>query len=235
MRYKNVGILLAGGSGTRMQTECPKQFLPLAGKTLLQRTLETFLASPLIDEIGVVLPPDASRWINLSEWKTKITKPIKIIEGGTNRTYSSYHAFLAYCTDNEVKNLIYHDAARALLSLRDLENVMGALELHDGVVLGASVVDTIYELDDSGVIRRIPERSHLWSAQTPQAFRITIFCQAFTLWKEQGESSYSDDVSLVKAMLPDTYIFLLEAKDLNIKITTPTDMLVAASHVSKKS
>lgn len=231
---KNVGVLLAGGSGTRMHTELPKQFLVLAGKTLLQHAIDTFSASSAIDEICVVLPQHFIQVISGADWFRNYAKPIRVIEGGTSRTHSSYNAFCAYRADNESINLLYHDAARALLSMRDLENVIRALELYDGVVLGTPVVDTIYELDESKTLQRIPEREHLWCAQTPQAFHGAQLAAAFTRWEKKGAMPYSDDVSLVKAMLPNINIHLVESQDFNMKITTPTDMIVAELYLSKK-
>lgn len=231
---KNVGILLAGGSGTRMHSELPKQFLVLAGKTLLQHAIDTFLASSAIDEICVVLPHHFIQAISGADWLKNDAKPIRIVEGGISRTHSSYNAFSAYRAEHKSVNLLYHDAARALLSMRDLENVIRALELYDGVVLGTPVVDTIYELDESKTLQRIPEREHLWCAQTPQAFRGVQLAAAFTRWEKKGAMPYSDDVSLVKAMLPNIDIHLVESQDFNMKITTSTDMLVAESFLCKK-
>ena len=231
---KNVGVLLAGGSGTRMHTELPKQFLVLAGKTLLQHAIDTFSASSAIDEMCVVLPQHFIQAISGADWFRNYAKPIRIVEGGTSRTHSSYNAFSAYRAEHRSVNLLYHDAARALLSIRDLENVISALELYDGVVLGTPVVDTIYALDESKTLQRIPEREHLWCAQTPQAFRGVQLAAAFTRWEKKGAMPYSDDVSLVKAMLPNINIHLVESQDFNMKITTPTDMIVAELYLSKK-
>jgi len=231
---KNVGVLLAGGSGTRMHTELPKQFLVLAGKTLLQHAIDTFSASSAIDEICVVLPRHFIQAISRAIWLKNDAKPIRIVEGGTSRTHSSYNAFCAYRSEYKSVNFLYHDAARALLSMRDLENVIRALELYDGVVLGTPVVDTIYELDESKTLQRIPERERLWCAQTPQAFRGAQLEAAFTRWEKKGAMLYSDDVSLVKAMLPNIDIHLVESQDFNMKITTPTDLLVAEYYLSKK-
>lgn len=232
---KNVGVLLAGGSGTRMHTELPKQFLVLAGKTLLQHAIDTFSASSAIDEICVVLPHHFIQAISGADWLKNDTKSIRIVEGGTSRTHSSYNAFCAYRSEYKSVNFLYHDAARALLSMRDLENVISALELYDGAVLGTPMVDTIYELDESKILQRIPERERLWCAQTPQAFRGAQLEAAFTSWEKKGAiMPYSDDVSLVKAMLPNIDIHLVESQDFNMKITTPTDMIVAELYLSKK-
>ena len=232
---RNIAVLLAGGSGTRMHAELPKQFLLLAGKTVLQHVVDTFVASSLIDEICLVLPRSSFSWVEGAAWWKEITKPIKIIEGGASRTLSSYSAYSAYCNVMDGVNLLFHDVARALLSLRDLECVLRTLSLHDGVVLGAPTTDTIYELDARGGIQRILDRSLLWSAQTPQVFRGTVLRRAFECWKSAGALSYSDDVSLVKSMIPEADIHLVVAQDFNMKITTPADMMVAEYYKSKKS
>ena len=231
---KNVGVLLAGGSGTRMHSELPKQFLVLAGKTLLQHAIDTFSASSAIDEICVVLPHHFIQAISRTDWLKNDAKPIRIVEGGISRTHSSYNAFSAYRAEHKSVNLLYHDAARALLSIRDLENVISALELYDGAVLGIPVVDTIYEVDENKTLQRIPERERLWCAQTPQAFRGVQLAAAFTRWEKKGAMPYTDDVSLVKAMLLNIDIHLVESQDFNMKITTPTDLLVAEYYLSKK-
>ena len=108
---KNVAVILAGGTGNRMGSALPKQFLPLDGRTVIEYSIETFCNHPAIDEVAVVMHPDwreeMEKIVALNHWE----KLSKIIDGGEERYMSSLNAIMAYIDYPDDTNLLLHDAA----------------------------------------------------------------------------------------------------------------------------
>ena len=180
----NIAIILAGGTGSRVGGETPKQLLPLAdGRSVLEHSVDAFEQSEKIDEIAIVMHPEwmdeAKRIIERNRWN-KVTK---IIPGGNERWESSWHAILAYEAVSDQPSevsLWFHDCARPFVSQRILSNIAAALEEHDAVTVAVPVTDTLYKVQRDDVqctiatVKSIPPRSEVMRAQTPQAFRYEV-------------------------------------------------------------
>ena len=173
----NIAIILAGGTGSRMGADKPKQFIEVDGRSVIERCIDAFEAAPGIDEIAVVMHP---QWTALmhevaehNTWK----KLKKILEGGSERYMSSLNAIAAYIDYPDDTNLLLHDAARPWVSQEVIARTVQALTHHEAVAVGIPSTDTVWEVRQdfdkqlSKFIVRIPERSTMWRAQTPQAFR----------------------------------------------------------------
>ena len=147
----NIAIILAGGTGSRVGGETPKQLLPLAdGRSVLEHSVDAFEQSEKIDEIAIVMHPEwmdeAKRIIERNRWN-KVTK---IIPGGNERWESSWHAILAYEAVGDQPSevsLWFHDCARPFVSQRILCNIAAALEEHDAVTVAVPVTDTLYKVE----------------------------------------------------------------------------------------
>ena len=147
----NLAVILAGGIGSRVGGEKPKQLLPLAdGRSILEHSVDAFEDSPFIDEIAVVMHPD---WINTMEQLRQTNtwhKLSRIIPGGKERWESSYNAIKAFCSPSLVGRdgvgLLLHDAARPFVSQRIIADVCKALEKHEAVTVAVPVTDTLYEV-----------------------------------------------------------------------------------------
>lgn len=235
---KHVGVLLAGGSGTRMHSAIPKQFLPLCGKPVLAYTLQLFDRTEAIDEICLVVADAYRSEVERIACEFGIKKPIAYTSSGRTRTHSSYNAYVCCAGFDCETTFVIHDAARPLLSDRDLGSVLQALQYAEGVVLALRVVDTVYELSEVGNIVRIPDRSYLWKAQTPQAFRGDVLGNVYQKWlllPDDLQQVYTDDISLVHALAPQTTLKIVEAQDFNAKLTDPTDFVIAEHFLSNNN
>lgn len=222
---KNVAIILAGGSGNRFGESIPKQFTKLAGKTIIEHTLDAFQTHQLIDEICVV---SKIEWISKVEElvaKNKYNKVKKIISGGKERKDSSLNAIKAY-TANENYNLIFHDAVRPFVNARIIEDVIESLSHYNAVGVAINATDTIVQVDDK-IITEIPNRDKMFQIQTPQAFRLKTIKNAYALASKDSNFKPTDDCGIVKKYLPKEQIYIADGSIENIKITHKQDLIIA--------
>ena len=220
----NIAIILAAGTGNRMKNSTPKQFLKVAGKTVLEHSIDAFEKNTQIDEIAVVLQKedisDFNRFMHKNNWK----KVKKILRGGKERYESALAAINAYRQFPDY-NLIFHDAARPLVSTRIIGDVVQALELYSAVTVAVPVKDTIYQVDDSqSFVQHIPNRAFLHRAQTPQAFRLKTIQQAFQIALKDPDFQATDDCGVVSKYLPDEKIFIVQGEASNMKLTYDEDL-----------
>ncbi|MCQ2753539.1 MAG: 2-C-methyl-D-erythritol 4-phosphate cytidylyltransferase [bacterium] len=220
-KLKNYGIILASGTGSRYGSDIPKQFVKIAGKTILEHTIEVFEKSPVIDEIIVVITPE---YRNIAEeilGKNQYKKVTKLLNGGVIRKDSSYIG-VSSIQDDEA-NVLIHDCARPFVSQKIISNCVKALETHNAVNVAIKCTDTVVEVKGD-IIENIPERACLRCAQTPQCFRLSTIKKAHELSK--NDKNFTDDCGLVvKYNLGDVYI--VEGDVENIKITYPNDIFMA--------
>ncbi len=227
----NIAIILAGGTGSRMGTDKPKQFIEVDGRTVIERCIDAFEAAPGIDEIAVVMHP---QWTALmhevaehNTWK----KLKKILEGGSERYMSSLNAIAAYIDYPDDTNLLLHDAARPWVSQEVIARTVQALTYHEAVAVGIPSTDTVWEVRQdfdkqlSKFIVRIPERSTMWRAQTPQAFRLPLIRDAYQHALQDPQFHATDDCGVVRNYLPGTKIIIVPGEEQNRKITFKEDLL----------
>lgn len=221
---KNIAVILAGGSGSRMGSELPKQFLKTAGRTILEHTVYAFENHPLIDEIVIVVNP---AWIHLAEQqqlKNNWTKLTKILNGGEQRSDSSLAAINAYKGEKGI-NLIFHDAVRPLVSQKIISDNIEALKKYDAVDTAVPSPDTIIRLNkNKELIDEIPEREFLWKGQTPQSFKLECIEKAYEIALNDPNFKATDDCGIVRKYLPETEIFVVEGEQQNIKLTYKEDI-----------
>ena len=219
----NIAVVLAGGSGQRFGAAIPKQFLPLAGRTVIEYSVDAFEQCDDIDEIAVVMHPDylaqMQAIIDKNGWK----KVKKLLQGGSERYFSTLAALNAYENTDHV-NLIFHDAARPAVSQRIIKETVAALETHSAVAVAVPATDTIFEVTEDGdVITGIPNRKQLRCAQTPQAFRIDVIREAYRKALSDPDFSSTDDCGVLHKYCPEIPIFIVPGDTSNIKLTYPGD------------
>lgn len=226
--YKNIAIILAGGSGLRLESELPKQFIKVADKTIIEHTINTFQNANSIDEIAIVINKNYFSEIKKIIDDNKFYKVKKILPGGKNRNGSSLSAINSYKTEDHPENinLIFHDAVRPLVSNNIIENVVDALKKHNAVDVAIPSTDTILEIDKNGFIKNIPNRNHLRISQTPQAFKLTTIKKAYEIALQDINFVTTDDCSVVLKYLKDEKIFIINGSETNIKITYKSDLLL---------
>ena len=234
----NIAVILAGGIGARVGGNIPKQLLPLQdGKSVLEHTVDAFEQSPHIHEICIVMHPDyithAEQMLLANAWQ----KVHHIIPGGKERWESSVNAIRLLSERREARgyevNLLLHDAARPFVSQEIIARVCDALKQHEAVTVAIPSTDTVYEMAD-GRVARIPQRSTIMRAQTPQAFRLELIAEAYT--KALGVRDLSatscatahlpatDDCGIVHDHMPEVPIYIVEGEEQNKKITFKEDI-----------
>ncbi len=221
----NVAVILAGGVGTRVGLDIPKQLIKIAGRTILEHTLATVNAHPDVDEVVIMMAPghlDAVRYIVDVGGYTKVTQ---ILEGAETRNGTTMRA-LATVTDPTSK-VLFHDAVRPLVSGRIIRECFEALDTFDAVDVAIPSADTIIEVDENHTITQIPPRSRLRRGQTPQAFRCEVIKRAYAVAAEDADFVATDDCTVVLRYLPDVPITVVVGDERNMKITDPIDVYLA--------
>ena len=218
---KTSAIILAGGTGTRMMHEKTKQLIRICGKTVLERTVDAFSKSDLVDEIIVV-----TRLEEADEVKTLLdihtsTKPIKVAIGGKCRAESAKNGFAVI--DASSQYVAIHDAARCLITAEMIDKVVKSAHRCGAATAVCGVTDTVKTVDVSGKIVSTVPRETVFRAQTPQVFENSIYSAALQLAEDL--SAVTDDNMLVEGLGVD--IYAVDLGQTNIKITTPFDLTLA--------
>jgi 2-C-methyl-D-erythritol 4-phosphate cytidylyltransferase len=219
----NIAIILAGGTGSRLGYDIPKQFFKVAGKTVIEHTIDIFETHPQIDEIAIVSHTayiaEIENMILTNGWK----KVKKILRGGNERYESSISAIDAYAEQPNCK-MIFHDAVRPLLSHRIIDDLIAALEKYNAVDVAVPAIDTIIQVEEQGrFIENIPNRKYLRRGQTPQAFRLKTIQQAYEIGLKDPNFVSSDDCGTVVKYLPNEKVFVVTGEESNMKLTYKED------------
>ena len=216
-------IILAGGTGSRMGTETPKQFLPLAGRPVILWSIETMASVSSVDRIIITIPDEHTEKMRAILKGHSIEDRITLVTGGATRQGSVYNGLTALdCDDNDI--VLIHDSARPFIEKETIEEcIKGAADTGAaGVYVPAT--DTMAEVRD-GLVTAIPDRKLMYRTQTPQAFRFSLIMEAHEKARARGRAHYTDDVSLVMDSGHD--VSAVTGNDTNIKITTPVDYELA--------
>lgn len=219
----NIAVILAGGVGSRLGYEFPKQFFKVAGKSVIEHTIDVFENNPLIDEIAVVVHAAYISNIETMVLNNGWKKVRKILKGGMERYESSLAAINAY-RDDMNHNLIFHDAVRPMLSQQILNHVIEALEKYNAVDVAVPATDTIIKVNETGeLIESVPNRKYLMRGQTPQAFKLHTIKKAYELALQDPGFSSSDDCGTVVKYLPKEKVFVVAGEEANMKLTYKED------------
>ena len=225
LTMKNIAVILAGGSGKRLGLRKPKQFLKMAGQTILEHTVTTFNLHNEIDEIAIVIHPMFYAEVEFMVSKNGWTKVKKILNGGGERYESSLSAIRAYELDQDEVNLIFHDSVRPLVSARIISDVCASLRQNDAVDVVVPAVDTIVKVSEKGdYIDDIPNRNNLRRGQTPQGFHLNVIKRAYEIALKDPNFRATDDCGIVVKYLPETKVALISGEECNVKLTNPEDI-----------
>jgi ribitol-5-phosphate 2-dehydrogenase (NADP+) / D-ribitol-5-phosphate cytidylyltransferase len=219
---RNIAVILAGGCGARFGEELPKQFAKVAGKKIIEHTIDAFEQNGHIDEIAIVSHKDYIHLITEICITNQYKKVKKILQGGKQRYESSVAAIRAY-TDNT--NLIFHDAVRPLVSQRIINDCIEALKKYNAVDVAVKASDTIVQAKEQ-LIQAVPDREYLYNGQTPQGFSHSVIKRAYERALMDPAFKTTDDCNVVKAYLPDEPIYVVEGEQTNIKLTYREDLFL---------
>jgi len=216
-------IIPAAGTGSRMRADRPKQYLSLAGKTVIEHTLDCFINHPQITAIFVAIASNDFYWntLNLGD-----NENLFQVEGGQERCHSVFNALL-YLLPNANENdwVLVHDAARPCLRRNDIDYLIETLADDPvGGLLAMPVKDTMKRAGAEGRVEGTIDRNQLWHALTPQMFRVGELFQAIKEALDQN-CHITDEASAIELMGKQP--MLVEGHADNIKITQADDLLLA--------
>ena len=219
---RNIAVILAGGVGSRMGYSTPKQFYKVAGKTVIEHTIDAFETHSGIDEIAVVMNEACIDRMEDIILHNKWHKLKKLLKGGAERYMSTLSAVESY--DGEEVNLIFHDAVRPLVSRRIIDDVLVALKDHEAIDVAVPATDTIIEVNDAGdTISSIPPRAMLRRGQTPQAFRLSVIKEAYRRALQDFSFVSTDDCGTVIKYMPEVPVYVVHGEESNMKLTYKED------------
>lgn len=220
---KKFVVIVAGGSGSRMGTEIPKQFLELCGKPVLMHTLQAFYDFDSQSSLILVLPElQQNFWADLCR-KHSFKLPHSIVSGGETRFLSVQNGLKLLDDDGIV---FIHDGVRPLVSKSTLQKCYETALLLGNAIPVLPVTESLRKTEGHSTVS--VDRSLFFSVQTPQTFRTEQILQAF---KQPFDPAFTDDASVAEKA--GYAIHLVEGNPENIKITQPTDLIIAESFLKK--
>ena len=218
-------LIPAAGSGSRMSSALPKQYLPIAGKPMIYHAIRTLYLNQEINFILVVLAPDDKKW-STYDWSEFSDKLIVLPCGGATRAESVLNGLKAGRTQHEIKAddwILVHDGARPCLTSTQLNKMIQTLK-HDevGGILAIPIADTLKRCQDQNKVVRTESRDDLWQAQTPQMFRHHLLTKALN---QADPTKITDDASAIEALGLQPKLITSDAY--NFKVTYPQDLALA--------
>lgn len=229
-RLKIAAIVVAAGSGSRMNSQEKKQFMDLNGLPVLIYSLRAFEKNPAIDQITVVTgEEDMDRVLRLCV-EYRISKVKNIAPGGDMRFRSVYHGLCTLPTDTDY--VLIHDAARPLLTQEVIRNcIKGAVEA-GACVAAVKAKNTMKRGDGEGYALETLDRSTLYEVQTPQAFSYRLIAEAYanlqkTITEYGSDISWVTDDAVIVENMTSSRVKFVEGDYRNLKVTTPEDMIIA--------
>ena len=211
-------VVLAGGSGLRMNLGITKQRITLLGESILHRTVRAFDECDEIDAIVVACRADELEWVK--DQLKDISKPLKIVIGGKTRAESSYNAFVALPEESDF--VAIHDGARCLITPENIKKVVRAAYLYGAASAGTTVTDTVKSMSD-GFVDSTIQRDRLFLAHTPQIFSTELYSRAIK--SISLDETYTDDNMLIERI--GVKVCSVDTGKHNIKITTAEDLSYA--------
>ena len=208
-----------------MGSGIPKQYLPLAGHTVIEHVLECFLAHPRIAGITVAISASDAYWKKYRPCSP--AKPVCTALGGEERSHSVLNALHSLRDELHADDwVLVHDAVRPCLHAEDLDKLMQTLEQDQvGGILASPLADTVKDVSENHLVHDTPDRERLWRAFTPQMFRYGLLSRALESALASG-CAPTDESAAIEAACPDR-VHVVEGRSDNIKITRPSDLTVA--------
>jgi len=226
----NIAVLLMAGSGHRLQSEEPKQFMKVQGLPLFAYALSTLHHHKDIDHLVLVVHPQYLLEVRSYCENHYYGKPIDYIVGGSTRQASVYCALLhmsRFAQSNDI--VLIHDAARPLVSMNIIsDNIDGAKQL-GAVTTAWPNRDTLIRVDEDRRLLEVLERTAIYQVQTPQTFTYELLYHAHQKALDSKQFDLSDDAQMVQA-LPHS-VHIVNGSSLNFKVTDPSDMELLQSTI----
>lgn len=223
-------VVLAAGTGSRMKSTVPKQFMPLKGRPLITYSLEAFEKSQIDQVVLVTGEEDVEYCWNEIVKPWHFTKVQAVVPGGKERYHSVYQGLKAL---KDCSCVLIHDGARPLVTGQMIQTALEGARTYGACVIAVPVKDTIKVADQDGFAAHTPDRSSLWQIQTPQAFEYDLVRAAYdrVISQPQLQRGLTDDAMAVETAAGHPVKLILGSYS-NIKVTTPEDIAVAEAFLA---
>jgi len=225
-----VAVVPAGGTGKRMGSATPKQFLMLGDVPMLLHSLRVFERTPSVAEVILVVPKEErARALTDVVEKYGVKKVLRVVAGGATRQESVFHGLKE--TDEETEIVVVHDAVRPFVTEDLIEQSIEAARKIGGAIVAVPMKDTPKQVGPDGQVQLTLDRAGLWLAQTPQTFRRGVLLEAYR--KAEAERiRATDDAALVERL--GQKVGIVPGSWENIKITTPEDLVIAEAILASR-
>ncbi len=222
---RTIALVVAAGRGVRLGGEMPKQYLPLGGRPLLRHCLELFAAHPRIDAVRAVIHPDDRALYDAAAAGLDLLEPVA---GGATRQDSVRNG-LESLVDMVPARVLIHDAARPFIDAPTVTAVLDALDRAPGAIVAVPVADTVKRAAPGDLVATTVDRTGLWRAQTPQAFRYAEIRDAHR--RLAGEQLTDDAAVAERAGLE---VLLVTGREDNFKVTSREDLARAERRLGRR-
>ncbi len=232
------GVILAGGIGSRMGGDKPKQYLNVKDKPIIVYTIEKFFSTPEFEKVIVLCP---KQWVEHT--KNLIEKHIApaagkvaVIEGGDTRNETIMNAIKFIENEGNLKDdtvIVTHDSVRPFVTHRIIEENIAAAKKYGACDTVIPATDTIVESLDNTVISDIPDRSKMYQGQTPQSFNARKLKDMYNALTDEEKAILTDAAKIF--VMKGEKVALVQGEDFNMKITYPYDLRVAKSLLEEET
>lgn len=228
--------IVAGGTGSRMGADRPKQFIELKSKPILIHTVGRFLSVREIDRVYIAVHRD---WLGRTEelikqfFSEEGSAKVRLTEGGADRNASIFKLIEAIKADNGIKSgdiLLTHDAVRPFVTEDVIKKNIETVRTLGVCTTAVPATDTVLCSEDGETITDTPDRSKLYQAQTPQSFEITDLLETYSALSDEQKQHLTDVCGIYSAA--GRKIFIVKGEPSNIKLTTPFDLKIAEAILS---
>ena len=227
-------IVLSAGTGSRMKSDIPKQYMDLNGKPVIYYSLKAFEDNGFSSIVLVCGKDDVEYCQKEIVEKYNLTSVKAVVPGGKERYHSVFEGLKAVRGADYV---FIHDGARPMITQDIINHLKEAVVKEEAAVAGMPVKDTIKIVDEDDYVSETPERKYVWQVQTPQCFTFPIIYEAYQSIIRDEEEGWSipmvTDDAMVLSYATDHEVKMVEADYRNIKITTPEDLLIAKVFLSE--
>jgi 2-C-methyl-D-erythritol 4-phosphate cytidylyltransferase len=224
MYSKKIAIIVAGGTGQRMGSVVPKQFIEVEGKPILLHTIDQFVAAFADIEFVIVLPEGYIEEGNVLLNNSNISNKVAFVAGGDTRFQSVKNGLTQV---NEKAIVFVHDAVRCLLTPALIQRCYQQAVEKGSAIPAVSATDTVRLLE--GNTHKVIDRENVMQIQTPQTFQSELLITSF---QQNYQPSFTDEANVVEAS--GTPVFLVDGEFENIKITRPLDLAIATYILAKR-
>ena len=224
LKEKNLSVIVAGGTGVRLESKIPKQFIKLGEKTIIEHTIEKFDNHERIDSIYIITNEKYYGEMCEILAKNEYLKVDRILKGGKTRQESS--AVGVKAAGNDFENILIHDAARPLVTAKIITDVVNKLKFYSAVNVGILIKDSVAKITPNNMFEKVLDREYLRAVQTPQGFKREIIQKAHFLAEQGAKFDFTDDCSLIYEYKLSEIGFIM-GDERNLKITTLFDLMYA--------